>query len=210
MLKIPIKGGQIGNLTDARYFAAKGVEWLSYDLNTTDRFSSRLQEIKAIKEWVEGPIMIAELDLTDTKDILEVINYLELKAIQLTMSTSLEQVEELKDFTLFKEVIYSSSNTLQNLFAQEKQFTKYINYFVLNFKKEELSWENLNINQKEELKFVCENFPIILNIDIDPKNLESLLNNIEIEGLELIGGEEEKIGIKSFDELDELLEVLEN
>ena len=209
MLKIPIKAGQITNLTDARYFAARGVKWLSFYLKDTHQFTKQLQEVKAIKEWIEGPILLVELDL-NTRDTLEVMNYLELDAIQLTKHAHLEQVEELKDFILFKEVVFSSENTIQNLFANEKPFANYVNYFVFNFKKAGLCWEDMNAKQKAELKAVCENFPVILHIDIDPENLNELLNEIEIEALELIGGEEEKVGVKSFEELDEILEALEN
>ncbi len=51
--KIFAKG--IQHLTDARYFSAMGVDWMSFDIRqNSDHFISRIA-YNAIKEWVEGP-----------------------------------------------------------------------------------------------------------------------------------------------------------
>lgn len=53
MLNRKVIATQITNLTDARYFAARGIDYLLFDL---DKIS--LQQILEIKEWVEGPEML--------------------------------------------------------------------------------------------------------------------------------------------------------
>ena len=84
--------------------------------------------------------------------------------------------------------------------------------FQLDFDKNGISWENLEENSlisKKELHSLCQNYPIILSISVRSENLDDLLETIQPEGLSIKGGEEEKVGFKSFDEIDDLFEVLE-
>jgi hypothetical protein len=48
-----------------------------------------------------------------------------------------------------------------------------------------------------------------MQINITGKEAVVLVNKIPIQGLTVIGGEEEKVGLMSFDELDDLMEDLE-
>ncbi len=50
MLSIPIIAANITNLTDARYFAAQGVDYLLFDLDVLS-----CDQVLEIKEWVSGP-----------------------------------------------------------------------------------------------------------------------------------------------------------
>ena len=55
MLKAKIKISQITNLTDARYFAAWGVDFLGFDINPESEHFSSPSIVAEISEWVEGP-----------------------------------------------------------------------------------------------------------------------------------------------------------
>ena len=50
ILKCKVIASHVSNLTDARYFAARGVDYLLYDL---DEIS--VEKIAEIQEWVSGP-----------------------------------------------------------------------------------------------------------------------------------------------------------
>ncbi len=50
MLNKKVIATEVTNLTDARYFAARGVQYLLFDLDNIS-----IQKILEIKEWVEGP-----------------------------------------------------------------------------------------------------------------------------------------------------------
>ncbi|MEP6795795.1 MAG: hypothetical protein ABJB16_15805 [Saprospiraceae bacterium] len=58
----PILVRNIKHLTDARYFAAMGVDWMSIEL-TTDPASFMLWH--ALRSWVEGVMLAAEMDIND-------------------------------------------------------------------------------------------------------------------------------------------------
>jgi len=54
-LKTKVIAAHVANLTDARYFAAWGVDYMSYDLEEgSDTFIGQ-EAIKEIIDWVEGP-----------------------------------------------------------------------------------------------------------------------------------------------------------
>lgn len=53
MLNRKVIATQVTNLTDARYFAARGIDYLLFDL---DKIA--LEQILEIKEWVEGPELL--------------------------------------------------------------------------------------------------------------------------------------------------------
>ena len=55
-----IKASKIENLTDARYFAAQGVEYLGFDLTNIEENQEKYRTIHAIKEWVEGVQFVGE------------------------------------------------------------------------------------------------------------------------------------------------------
>jgi len=82
MLKLSVKASQITNLTDARYFAAREVEWLGFNLDTGSENAIPPQQISAIKEWVEGPKIVVEFGLQSPDEIKQAVDYFDLDAIQ--------------------------------------------------------------------------------------------------------------------------------
>ncbi len=68
MLKTKVIASDITNLTDARYFAARGVDYLMFYMKDID-----IEDIIAIKEWVSGPKIILYFDKNDTSLIDEAV-----------------------------------------------------------------------------------------------------------------------------------------
>ena len=62
MNKNPILVRNISHLTDARYFAAMGVDWMSMELNGDP---TSFMKWHTLKNWVEGVKLVAEIDTTD-------------------------------------------------------------------------------------------------------------------------------------------------
>ena len=61
----------------------------------------------------------------------------------------------------------------------------------------------------EFLQKTCAQYPIILDLECSHEEVEAVLSTLNPAGLNLTGDEEEKVGFKSFDELDEILDRLE-
>ncbi len=205
MLKLPTKASQIHNLTDARYFAAWGVDWLGFDLN-----EAPLASVKAIKEWVEGPKIVGEFGIQNAEEIKEIVKALNLDAIQVGMLAGLDLVKDLEGISIFKEVVVEDLVAVENLPKILAVFAPFVKYFILNFDKNGISYSELNAIHRKYLAELCTNNKIILSIHFDPKEMDVLIDEVKPYGISLAGGAEEKVGFKSFDELDDIFEALED
>ena len=212
-----IKASQIANLTDARYFAAKEVEWLSF--NFVEDTEAYIQPIKAatIMEWVAGVQFIAETNVFSLNQIALLAHKYNIPILQVDMFTQPVQIIELnQDFKIIKEYIIEKNDTAPIIIAALNQFKTLVQAFQLDFEKNGVSWKALKDRSSDEshqltakdLKEICTQFPIILNIEFHHTELTEIIDSINPHAINLKGGEEEKTGIKSYEELDEILEIL--
>jgi phosphoribosylanthranilate isomerase len=209
MLKLKIKASQITNLTDARYFAAKEVEWLSFNFaERTDNYIEPMRA-RAMFDWVEVPHIVGEFDGFDADAVNFYAENWGLKAVQVGESSA---VFNLKSAYIIKEIIVDSTTTADILRGLFLPFTGVVTAFQVNFELENITFSDvksgkhpLSINDFLEL---CAAFNIILAIDFQLDELDEILA-LQPFGLSLKGGEEERVGVKSFDELDEIFDRLE-
>ena len=61
----------ITNLSDARYFAAWGVDFISFNQDESSPYYASWDKIKEIKEWVEGPKILIESKVFQTHENLD-------------------------------------------------------------------------------------------------------------------------------------------
>lgn len=213
MLKTKVKASSITNLTDARYFAAMGVEWLGFDFNAgADRYIQPVV-MKAIKEWVDGVKIVGEFDLPSAEEIETAGGILALDAIQVGMLTPPETLMELgAALPIIKEVVVEKDTSGETLTEHLALYAPLVQVFLLNFDKNSISWENLLAGKPISvalLRSFCEEFQVILSVDLRAGLVGEVMNTLPVFGLNVQGGREERVGYKSFDELDEILEVLQ-
>jgi phosphoribosylanthranilate isomerase len=208
MLNLSVKASQITNLTDARYFAAREVEWIGFNLDTGSENSVPPQQISAIKEWVEGPKIVGEFGLQSTDEIKAIAEYLELDAIQLGLFADTEAIHKALDIPILKEIIVENEN-LAGVQALIESLSSIVEVFIIDLVKNNITWSDLSSNTKDLLKTLCGKYKILFNINLSMKDFPFFIEQINPYGLVLLGDEEEKVGYKSFDELDEILDFLE-
>lgn len=213
MLRTKILAGSITNLTDARYFAAMGVEWMGFNLNPGDETFMPPVQVQAIKEWVEGPAILGEFNLQSAEEIDTIASDLELDGIQVGMFTSLDTLQELDtDLPVIKEVVIEKSTDRSGLSEILDAFAPYVQYFLLDLAKND--WTSEDLEEGDEINWayiqeLCDDYPILLHFGFDTETILEVMEDLEPSGLKVMGGDEEKVGYKSYDELDELLEALE-
>jgi phosphoribosylanthranilate isomerase len=209
MLKLKIKASQITNLTDARYFAAKEVEWLSFNFAEKTENYIEPMRARAMFDWVEVPHLIGEFSGFDTEGVNFYAESWGLKAVQVGENT---EVFDLKSNYILKEITVDAASTAEELSRQMLPFKNIVVAFELNFEKNNLSFSDLKSKRGplsiNDLFGLCEAFKIILNIDFQLVELEEIMD-LNPFGLSLKGGEEERVGVKSFDELDDIFDKLE-
>ncbi len=211
MLKIKVKAGSITNLTDARYFAAREVEWLGFPLGSGEGFIEPIQ-VKAIAEWVDGVRIVGEFGFSRPEEILAAKKFIGLDAVQVNMFTSLKDISQLAGITIIKEVVAGADLSEQELENHLDNFSKHCDFFLLNMSAAGYSWKELVAGRPYSAAFLnklCGKHKIILGLDCSADEIDQVLDEVKPYALSFNGGEEEKTGVKSFDELDELLDVLE-
>lgn len=209
MSKPEIIAGDVQNLTDARYFAAREVTYLSFRFD--DSFNA--QQAAAIREWVGGVQMMGAFDVQDEGEIRSIAAFAQLNSIELSMFADPTLVANLaKAFRLFQRVIIEPTTTPEELLAHINTYRPWINTFILDFRKNHISFSALRSHHPlsgDFLATLAHAMPIFLSIPLDAADLQPLLSQLKPKGLEIIGGLEEKTGFKSFDEVDELFDALE-
>ena len=213
MLKVKVKASQITNLTDARYFAAWEVEWLGFNFDQGSEHYILPQNMKAIKEWVEGVKVVGEFPFATAEDINEAVGLLDLHAVQVGMFTEVPVLAKITAAPIIKEVVISSEVDEVSLENHLEQCAPHVAYFLLSFEKSGTTWEMLKNGESQIgnvlLEKFCAKYKIILSINLSQDSLDEILAIPNLHALNVKGGEEEKVGIKSFDELDEIFEALE-
>lgn len=214
MLSTKIYAGPVTNLTDARYFAAWDVAWMSFNLSPDEDSFLPINQVQAIKEWVEGPAMVGEFNLHSAEEIQKLAVDLQLDAIKVGMNTELDTLLELDtELPLFKEIIVAKETTCEHLETLLSDFAPKTSYFILNFAQ--AGWTYTELQEARELNWayldkLSQHYPIIFNLGFGAEPILDLLENSEAAGIQVTGGAEEKVGYKSFDELDEIFEALED
>ena len=210
MLKTKIKAGSITNLTDARYFAAWGVDWLGFDLVKGSENNLADQDVLTIKEWVDGVSFIGEVGLLDDLSVTEQIKTLGLEGIQFGQFSEVAAIRSLPESMMrIQERVVEYVSQLKSLADWIVARQDWVDAFLLDFSKNGICWPDLDDAHRFDLKELCSRFPILLAMDVEPSQMTEIIELLNPLGFELKGGEEEKIGFKSFDNIDEIFEEIE-
>jgi hypothetical protein len=176
----PVFIRRIQHLTDARYFAAMGVDWMSMEL-TKDQVS--FDRWHARKDWVSGVKLAAEVDIQDEELLAKVI--IEAKPDGIVVSEPL-QVELPKEITVF-HVMESVSGILL-----PDDGLLILNYDPFMTRIQSM----LGYDQKK----------IFLQADWTPQLIEDVMQLDFHGGFCFLGSGEETVGVKDYSEMDEMLE----
>lgn len=210
MLKTKVKASSITNLTDARYFAAWEVEWLGFNLEAGTEGYIEPKNMKAIKEWVDGVKVVGEFNLPDLETVKSAIEVLEIEQVQVGQFTDFNTLKSISELLpIIQEVVVEKGDSLDSLRPIFDQNADLVQVFILNFDKNGIDWAFVQQNLLQELKELIAEHPILLSLDFDENNIDTILEKLQPLGINVKGGEEEKVGYKSYDELDEIFEKIE-
>jgi len=204
MLKIDVQASVITNLTDARYFAAREAKYLCFDLSDG---SVTPQAVAAIKEWVDGVEIVGAFTTEKVEEISKIAEYLSLDVVQLGVFYQLPDIENLSKHKLAKQIIIEPNSDWQVYENELINLSSKVHHYLLDFYKSNIAWSDLTPVQINQLKKWCLQYPIILNLPFQTDQLSELLQ-LAPHAIDLKGGEEEKVGFKSYDELDDILDLL--
>jgi phosphoribosylanthranilate isomerase len=188
-LKTVVKVGNISNLSDARYCAGMGVDMLGFRVLEDQENYISAKLFQEIRGWVSGPKVIAE--------IYGIVSHQQLATI------IADYAPDYFELTLAEYKKLHSSLTLPALIsittkeAQEIEVpTENIAYFIVPG------------DEETDLNAVPLAAPVLLKINSTLK-LQEKITHPSIGGVALSGTPEIRPGYKDFDELADILELLD-
>ncbi len=180
----------IANLTDARYFAAWGVEGMAYNIDPSTEGSLTSDQLKEIIDWVEGPAVMIKMEGLEVPETLkDVQSKIEVNSVILGPYIDAAELSEV-------DKIYRICS-LEDGWQEN-------DHLILLFPHD---IGNINADQENKIKKITSNREVFLDAIFKASDLDNI-KGLGFSGIILKGGEEEKVGFKSYDDLDDILEAI--
>jgi phosphoribosylanthranilate isomerase len=194
MLKTQVKVSSIANLSDARYCAGMGVEWLGFPLQeiTLERFTE-------IRNWLAGVQIVGEFTKATAEQIREAVATYQPDVIEIDSSVSLVAIHSI-DVPKILRVNIDTDN-LPAIFAAS---APYVTHFLLVGND-----GNSLAGMEASVEIWAAQYSIILGLEIPESDLCEWVEQSSIQGIGLVAGEEDRPGFRDFTDLMTILEKLE-
>jgi len=199
-----VKASRITNLTDARYFAARGVTYLSFCLEERSVHFIEPAQMRAIREWVTGPRIVGEFDYFTAVEVREAAAFFSLDAVQVGC---LDLLPALKGLEVLLRVGPVEGPEALSPFLKEQRGQPPAFYAVEL--TPQAAWAALNNTaQAQAWREIGTRLPLLLEATLPTDAFIALLSVVQPAGFSISGSAEERPGVKSFDEVDALFEAL--
>ncbi|MCU0357794.1 MAG: hypothetical protein MUE95_09450 [Cyclobacteriaceae bacterium] len=190
-LKSTVKVGRITNLSDARYCAGMGVDMLGFRVAQSDPAYLSPEAFQEIRGWFTGPLVVAECEGIADADTLVAVekNYqpdlleVGLAELPLLASTSLPFILRLNTTDAFQEIT--------GLMLPLKDRLRYI---------------VIPVSARVKCKELEKSYAILLNIQEVSDVPNEAAQHV---GIALDGTAEDRPGLKNYDVLADVFELLE-
>ena len=196
-LKTLVKISGVNNLSDARYTAGMGVDFLGFNLDQDAKNYVTPEDFAAITGWVSGVNLVGEWSNSQDYELTTVMDQYPLDYLQLNARHAVDLAE-------IKLPVIIKIDQIQPTFLSEtfERYKKLASYYLVES----------DDPVPEEVFSYCsqqaEDYPILWGSNVTIDNLDQVLRS-GFKGIALSGGTELRPGYKDFDQLAEVLEALE-
>ncbi len=187
-LKLSVKIGDVTNLSDARYAAGMGVDYIGFNIDTSTDYFVNASIFKQIVNWVSGVGIIGEVgnNLPSDEDF----------SPYLTETTNPLLAN---DNAVFR--IKATGLSVSQL--GEIMESNLALFYVIELRPEQIK------SASKELAHLCSNYPVYLSTTFCEALLEQTVTSIKPKGIEIKGGQEDQPGFKDYEGIADVLEWLE-
>lgn len=187
MLRLPVLAADITNLTDARYFAAAYVDYMSFCMGEGSDTYVTPQQVKEIVGWVQGPDYLLQFK---------------------SRSADTAYVEWMMESTDVGGAIIGGQLDVDLVRAAEPTLVlaEMSSIDDCQLAADGLIITDPSIDWQEVVRRTPT--PIFLDYAMSVEQVRGLLEYEVRPGIVLHGGREEKVGYKSYEDIDEILELL--
>lgn len=189
-LKLSVKIGDVTNLSDARYAAGMGVDYIGFNVNSRTADFVTPTTFKEITNWISGVGIIGEIGNHEPANKEDYPTYL----------SETTDVSKLIGKSVFRiDATQLSIESIKNSLPPigKAVFT----IIVLTTRQVESSLT--------DLETLCADWPIYISTNFNEDLLEIVVEKIKPQGIEIKGGIENQPGFKDYDGIADVLEWLE-
>lgn len=195
-----IKLGNITNLSDARFAAAAGATYIGFCFDPSHEQYIAPIKAKEIIDWVTGSSVVAEFGNQSLDEIRDISELLNVDVIEVNNSLLPDELLSLAKPVIKK--INISAFSAGQLQTETDAYAKAADAFHIYADPETGQYDH------DQLKRLCSMFKIIWGIQLGAEDVGTVLSTFKPFGINLVGGDEEKAGVKDFDQLNDLFDVL--
>ncbi|MEM7107093.1 MAG: phosphoribosylanthranilate isomerase [Bacteroidota bacterium] len=191
-LKTFVKISGVNNLSDARYCAGMGVDFMGFDLEPESENYTDPEKFKEISDWISGVDFVGEFGYSSIERVIKSLSTYNLAAVQSNYYDLLDDVQGAQ--TILKVSIEDLANLPFNLNAD---------FLLIQ------STTTLSLTQRQNVKERVGRTKVLLDCNVKADTVEGLLESTGAHGISLTAGDEIRPGYKDYDELADILEALE-
>jgi phosphoribosylanthranilate isomerase len=201
-LKTFVKISAVSNLSDARYCAGMTVNLMGFDLNKNSPSYVSPETFMELTGWLSGVEFVGEYGDATEEAIKESIKDYEINYLQTDNPAIIPLFPNLKRILRFDMDKIAHADEVKNTL---KKVGDEVEFFLF----ESGNRNHYKENVLQQVLALANKYPVVLGFNIDDVNVMSLVNETSIKGISLKGSEEIRPGYKDFDELADILEILE-
>ncbi len=187
-----VKVGNVNNLSDARYCAGMEVNLVGFPMDGSAGITA--ETFNEMSSWLSGVEYVGEFINTPLEGIAEILEQCNFSYIQ---TDDISLIGSLPDLPVILE------SNVQEL--EEVPDNLPIAYLVVSGNAEG-TLSNDNLAQLERLS---GSYKILLGAGIRPDSINTMLKELPVHGISMKGTDEIRPGYKDYDELADILELLE-
>lgn len=194
MLKTLVKVSNITNLSDARYCAGMGVDFLGFSMVDTT-----VEKLTEIRNWLAGVKIVGEYFSHSADEIIAKVAEYQPDILEVDSKVNLVAIQNVVIPKILRVNI--DTDNLPSIFASS---APYVTYFLLVGD----SLDSLK-GMEGSVEVWSAQYPIILGLDIPESDIMEWVDQSSIKGIGLVAGDEDRPGFRDFTDLMNVLEKLE-
>jgi len=194
--------GDVANLNDARYCAGMGVDLVGFNLNPNDEKSLNPAQFKEISAWISGVKIVGEFGELSPDEVKLSLDHFNIDYLLISDESKIHEFAQSDKPLILRIIVNEETNN--NLAAILNYCSGSVDFFLIESEHGNLDEEEINF-----IRSYSSQFPIILGYGVNIENAKTIVNELKLKGISLKGSSEMRPAHKNFDELADILEVLE-
>jgi len=202
-LQTLVKISNVTNLSDARYCAGMGVDFLGFSMDADSPDYIDPKKFAEIRSWVAGVQIVGETRSSDPDIIEQLLEAYQPDLLQIDEAAILPYLSTFDKPLILRADL--SQLTLDQLDALVQSGAAGAEYVLI----ESPDHVHFDEDLKKAIQQLAVRYPLLLGTGISADNVHQLLAELPVKGIALRGGDEERPGNREFGELMDILETIE-